>query len=85
MKASSHGKWYWRLDYQGYSIACVVAWAAIWILVGTLASAHTVQTFGYVFIGWVIGWISATIARMVYPAPKRTLLTRQRRGQASGA
>jgi hypothetical protein len=51
MRVSSHGKSYWRLDYQGYSIACAVAWAVIWILVGTLASASTVQTFGYVFLG----------------------------------
>jgi hypothetical protein len=44
-----------------------------------------VHVFGYVFLGWVIGWISATIARAVYPAPRRTLLTRKRRDQASGA
>jgi|SRR5580698_10810949 hypothetical protein len=81
MKVSSHGKWYRRVDYQGYAIACAVAWAVIWILVGTLASAGTVQTFGYVFLGWVIGWISATIARVVYPAPRRTLVSR---GQMSG-
>jgi hypothetical protein len=24
-----------------------------------------------VFGGWVIGWLSATIARIVYPPPKR--------------
>ena len=76
MSALSHGAWYWRPDYWGYSIGCAVAWAVIWTLVGTLASASTVRTFGYVFLGWVIGWASATIARAVYPAPRRTLLTR---------
>jgi len=56
----------------------------IWLLVGTLASTRTVHGLAYVFLGWVIGWVSASIARMVYPAPKRTLLTRKHRGQAAG-
>ena len=85
MKTSSQGKWYWRLDYLGYAIGCAVAWAVIWILVGTLASANSVHTMGYVFLGWVIGWASATIARVVYPAPRWTLLTRKRRDQVSGS
>jgi hypothetical protein len=85
MKVSSHGKWYWSVDYRGYAIGSSVAWAVIWILVGTLASARAVHAFAYVFLGWGIGWISATIARAVYPAPRRTLLTRERRDQASGA
>ncbi|HUC59782.1 MAG TPA: hypothetical protein VMA95_20450 [Streptosporangiaceae bacterium] len=77
MATSSHGKRYWRVDYLGYSIASAIAWSVIWILVGTLASAGTVRAFGLVFLGWVIGWASATIARVVYPAPKRTLLAQQ--------
>ncbi len=83
MKASSHGKWYWRVDYLGWSIACGITWAVIWILVATLATTNTVHTFGYVFLGWVIGWGMATIARVVYPAPRRTLLSQERRGQVS--
>jgi hypothetical protein len=84
MEASSHGKWYWRPDYLGYSVACAVAWAVIWILLATLASTNTVHTMGYVFLGWVIGWTSATIARVIYPAPRWTLVTQERRDQASG-
>jgi hypothetical protein len=76
MRASSQGKWYWRLDYLGYVLASALAWAVIWILVGTLASAGTVHALGLVFLGWVIGWGSATIARAVYPAPGRTLIVR---------
>ncbi len=82
MDASRQGKWYWRPNYLGFSIACVIAWAVIWILLAALASTTTVHTMGYVFLGWVIGWIAATIARVVYPAPRRTLLTQERRGQA---
>jgi purine-cytosine permease-like protein len=78
MRVSSHGKWYWRPSYLGYSVACMVAWAVIWILLATLASPPTVHRVGYVFLGWVIGWVSASIARVVYPAPRSTLLTRDR-------
>jgi hypothetical protein len=80
MKASSRGRWYWRPDYRGFSIGCAVAWAVVWILLGTLASTKTVHTVAYVFLGWVIGWTTATIARVVYPAPRSTLLTRERAG-----
>lgn len=79
IKIRSRGKWYWRVDYLGWSLACGIAWVVIWIL---LASANTVHTFGYVFVGWIIGWGMATLARAVYPAPRRTLLIRERRGQA---
>jgi hypothetical protein len=85
MHAKSQGKWYWRPDYLGYSIACAVAWAVIWILLATLASTKTVHTMGYVFLGWVIGWVSAAIARLVYPAPRSTLVTKLRRGQTTGS
>jgi hypothetical protein len=80
MNASSHGKWYWRRNYLGYSIGCAVAWAVIWILLAALASPLTIHRIGYVFGGWVIGWISASIARVVYPAPRSTLFTRERQG-----
>jgi hypothetical protein len=54
----------------------------IWVLLAALASTKTVDTMGYVFLGWAIGWVTATIARLVYPAPRATLLTRKRHGQA---
>jgi hypothetical protein len=83
VKLSSRGKWYWRLDYLGFTIGCVVAWAVVWTLLATLASPHTVHAVAPVFLGWVIGWITATIARVVYPAPKQTLITKGHSGQAS--
>jgi hypothetical protein len=84
MRASSQGKWYWRPDYLGFAIGCAAAWAVVWILLATLSSTHTVHAMGYVFLGWVIGWTTATIARVVYPAPRSTLLTRERRASAPG-
>jgi hypothetical protein len=35
------------------------------------ADSVTRHKFVLVFAGWVIGWLSATIARAVYPPPKR--------------
>lgn len=81
MNGLNKGKWYWQVNYRGYSIGCAIAWAVIWILLAALASTKTVDVMGYVFLGWVIGWISATIARAVYPAPRSTLITRKPRIQ----
>jgi hypothetical protein len=85
MEVSGQRKWYWRVDYAGFSIACAAAWAVIWILLASLASTHTLRTMVYVFVGWVIGWATATIARVVYPAPRFTLLTHRHRDQPSRA
>jgi hypothetical protein len=51
MTAARQGKWYWRLDYLGFSAGCAVAWAVVWILLATMASTHTVHTMAYVFLG----------------------------------
>jgi len=58
-------------SYTAYSIGCAVVWAAIWIFVGTGTDADTRKAFRLGFMGWVAGWTSATIARAVYPPPRR--------------
>jgi hypothetical protein len=58
-------------NYKAYTIGCGVAWAIVWIIVGTQSSDETRRTFLLVFLGWMIGWTSATIARSVYPPPGR--------------
>jgi hypothetical protein len=53
--------------YAAYRIGCAVAWAVLWTNAATTA---TKQTLGYIlvaFIGLVMGWTSATVARVVYP------------------
>jgi hypothetical protein len=57
--------------YTAYSVGCAIVWAVI--LAGVLSAADSVTShkFVMVFAGWVIGWLSATIARAVYPPPKR--------------
>ncbi|SEP53139.1 hypothetical protein SAMN04489732_124110 [Amycolatopsis saalfeldensis] len=54
--------------YTAYSIACAVVWAVILVVVATV-SPPKLHTFVIVFAGWAIGWLSATIARSVYPPP----------------
>jgi hypothetical protein len=56
--------------YIGYSIACAFVWAVILATVWTHASDATRHTFAVFFGGWAIGWLSASIARVVYPPPK---------------
>jgi hypothetical protein len=55
--------------YTAYSIACALVWAAILTLVA-VSYPDRLHTFLLVSSGWLIGWISATIARSVYPPPK---------------
>jgi hypothetical protein len=56
--------------YLGYSIACAIVWAVILATVSTQAGDATRHTFTVFFGGWAIGWLSASIARVVYPPPK---------------
>lgn len=56
--------------YLGYSIACAIVWAVILGTVWASAGDTTRHTFAVFFGGWVIGWLSASIARVVYPPPK---------------
>jgi hypothetical protein len=56
--------------YTTYSIGCAIVWAVILATVFTHADNATRHTFAVFFGGWVIGWLSASIARVVYPPPK---------------
>jgi hypothetical protein len=56
--------------YVGYSIACAVVWAVILATVFSNAGDATRHTFAVFFGGWAIGWLSASIGRVVYPPPK---------------
>jgi len=57
-----------RKTYAAYSIACVLLWGVILALVAVVYPDR-LHTFLLVGAGWLIGWISATIARSVYPPP----------------
>jgi hypothetical protein len=57
--------------YTAYSIGCVIAWAILLPAVAALDSKDILRTVMVLCGGWWIGWISATIARAVYPPPAR--------------
>jgi hypothetical protein len=59
-----------RLTYTAYSIGCAVVRAVVLIGVAVFAGSDKLHTVTLVFLGWRIGWLSATIARSVYPPPK---------------
>jgi hypothetical protein len=52
--------------YTAYSIGCAAVWAVILAVVESEASKEAAHTMLLVFLGWGIGWLSATIARAVY-------------------
>jgi hypothetical protein len=58
-------------SYTADSIGCAVVWAVILIAVAATAATAKLHVHLLVFAGWTIGWASATIARYLYPPPKR--------------
>jgi hypothetical protein len=58
-------------SYTGYSIGCAIVWAVILVAVSAGTATPIRHTIMSVFGGWWIGWLSATIARAVYPPPKK--------------
>jgi len=58
-------------NYWIYSIGLAVAWAVVLLLVWIIRGEEDVQSALLTFSGFVIGWVSTTIARYVYPPPKR--------------
>jgi hypothetical protein len=66
------GRNYWR-----YSIGSFIAWAIALLLVRVLRGRKNAQNTLLVFSGWCICWVSETIARYIYPPPKRWLSNHQ--------
>lgn len=57
--------------YTAYSAGVGIVWAVLLVLVSLLAPAGKRNNILLGFAGFVIGWLSATIARYVYPPPKK--------------
>ncbi len=57
--------------YTAYGIACLIAWAIVLPAAAALDSKAVLHTTLVLCGGWWIGWISATIARAVYPPAAR--------------
>ena len=57
-------------SYTAYSIGAFVVWAVVLVII-LVTRRERLDTFLTVFLGWLIGWTSATIGRLVYPPPRR--------------
>jgi membrane-associated phospholipid phosphatase len=57
-------------SYWAYSIGVGVVLAIVLAIVAA-RKPDNVHTFLLVFAGWAIGWVSGTIARYVYPPPRK--------------
>jgi hypothetical protein len=57
--------------YTASSAEVGIVWALLLVLASLLDPAGRRNRLFLVFPGFVIGWLSAAIARYVYPPPKR--------------
>ena len=64
-------------NYWIYSAGLAVAWAVVLILSLAVGGTQRAQISLLVFFGFCIGWVSTTIARYVYPPPRRWGLNRR--------
>ena len=60
-----------RNTYTGYSIGCAVAWLVGLAIATRVADESKRRAIRLTCAGWWLGWLSATIARQVYPPPLR--------------
>jgi len=58
-------------NYWIYSAGLAVAWAVVLALSLKIRGAEGIHTALLLFSGFCIGWVSTTIARYIYPPPKR--------------
>ena len=58
-------------NYWVYSTGLAVIWAVVLIVRLAIGGSPGLQTLLLIFLGFWIGWVSTTIARYVYPPPKR--------------
>lgn len=58
-------------SYWLYSVGLAIAWAVVLILSLMIRGWQGAQPILLVLLGFWIGWVSTTIARYVYPPPRR--------------
>jgi len=64
-------------NYWIYSTGLAIAWTVVLILTRVVGGTEKAHSTRLVFLGFCIGWVSTTIARYVYPPPKRWESNRQ--------
>ncbi|HEX9038516.1 MAG TPA: hypothetical protein VF808_16150 [Ktedonobacterales bacterium] len=63
-------------NYWIYSAGLAITWAIILTIATSIHGARGVGPYWLVFGGYAIGWVSTTIARYIYPPPRRWGATR---------
>ena len=63
-------------NFWVYSTGLAIVWALVLLLARMIRGREGVRPYLLVFGGYCIGWVSTTIARYVYPPPKRWGLNR---------
>jgi hypothetical protein len=58
-------------NYWLYSTSLALVWAVVLLLVLTIRGRASAHAALLVALGYGLGWVSTTIARYVYPPPKR--------------
>ena len=58
--------------YTAYSIGTAIVWGVVLLVAWLIDSSSTLRAFWLVSLGFFLGWLSATIARVVYPPPKKS-------------
>lgn len=58
-------------SYTVYGIGVGMVWAVLLLVASRSDSDSKRDNIAMVFEGFAIGWLSATIARFVYPPPKK--------------
>lgn len=57
----------WRKSYRRYSAGLLIAWAIVLGLIWWLNGEPALESASKVCMGFFLGWLSATIARYLYP------------------
>jgi membrane associated rhomboid family serine protease len=65
--------------YTGYSIGCAAVWAALLALGRSVLDTKHWELLRLGAAGWWAGWLSATIARVGYPPPRKLTQAGQKR------
>lgn len=63
-------------NYWAYSVGLAIAWAVVLVIVRVFGGRKKAQNLLFVLYGFGICWVSETIARYVYPPPKRWISNR---------
>lgn len=58
-------------NYTAYSLGCAAVWGVILLIAQSVANAETRRAMQLGCGAWWSGWTSATIARVIYPPPKK--------------